>query len=272
MASPIPSVKIVGSPTSKRARKVLRYGLKRTKHRSVLTGSQLLRVTSGLMRTRRPKPISPVHGPAWSTLAFLPAASGSWAPRSVRSTRRWLLSRSMETLSKARTRLRPFCRATRSSTARSTQCSPVMAKSTRSANTAAASSITTGNAPSRIPESHDQPYSPSVRSGRRTYGRPDAHRGRSRRNAGERHVRFCAGRSWRDDLKRAQPACLKRGCSTPCRAHQRRLELQAASGLRRASLVAHHVVQRRTAKRFQGGGVDDQRFTESQKPPRRQGL
>ncbi len=48
----------------------------------------------------------------------------------------------------------------------------------------------------------------------------------------------------------------KRGCSPTYRTHQRRLEFQAACGLRRGGTSAGFVAFRRTNERFQGRGAD----------------
>jgi putative transposase len=52
-------------------------------------------------------------------------------------------------------------------------------------------------------------------------------------------------------------ACSKRGCSPMYRAHQRRLEFQAACRLRRPRTTAGHAAQRRPDERLQGRGADD---------------
>ena len=55
---------------------------------------------------------------------------------------------------------------------------------------------------------------------------------------------------------RTAASLLKRACSPTYRTHQRRPELQAARGLRRARPPARHAVERGADERLQGRGAD----------------
>jgi putative transposase len=71
---------------------------------------------------------------------------------------------------------------------------------------------------------------------------------------------------------RTAASLLKRARSPTYRAHQRRLELQAARSLRRRRTPARHALKRGADERLQGRPVDALRHAESQATPGRQGL
>jgi len=71
---------------------------------------------------------------------------------------------------------------------------------------------------------------------------------------------------------RTAASLLKKGLFPTYRAHERRLELQAACGLRRPGAATGHAAHRRPDERFQGRSADAARPAEGQGTPRRQGL